>query len=130
MLFLFSFFFHFFKEVLDFFLTVPSISSSVFTSGFFFAGCFHFSLVVSPTGKIALESLWRMVAVVNWEGCHHRDCWSSVHLNCRMVVAEKVNEQVVTMTTPKTIVEAREKVLTMAAPAPGGLSEIHHSRGL
>jgi hypothetical protein len=47
-----------------------------------------------------------------------------------MVVAEKVNEQVVTMTTPKTIVEAREKVLTMAAPAPGGLSEIHHSRGL
>jgi hypothetical protein len=39
-----------------------------------------------------------MVAEVNWEGCHHRDCWSSVHPNCRMVVAEKVREQVVTMT--------------------------------
>jgi hypothetical protein len=71
-----------------------------------------------------------MVAEVNWEGCHHRDRWSSVHPNCRMVVAEKVSEQVVTMTAPETIVEAREQVLTMTAPAPGGLSEIHHSRGL
>jgi hypothetical protein len=44
-----------------------------------------------------------------------------------MVVAEKVSEQVVTMTAPETIVEAREQVLTMAAPAPGGLSEMHHS---
>jgi hypothetical protein len=61
-----------------------------------------------------------MVAEVNWEGCHHHDRWSSVHPNCRMVVAEKVSEQVVPMTAPK----------TMAAPAPGGLSEIHHSRGL
>jgi hypothetical protein len=47
-----------------------------------------------------------------------------------MVVAEKVSEQVVTMTAPETIVEAREQVLTTTAPAPGGLSEIHHSRGL
>jgi hypothetical protein len=63
-----------------------------------------------------------------------------------MVLVEKVSEQVVTMTTletiveaheqvltmmaPETIVEAREQVLTMTAPAPGGLSEIHHSRGL
>jgi hypothetical protein len=63
-----------------------------------------------------------------------------------MVLAEKVSEQVVmmtapemiveareqvlTMTTPETIVEAREQVLTMTATAPGGLSEIHHSRGL
>jgi hypothetical protein len=61
-----------------------------------------------------------MVAVVNWEGCHHRDRWSSVHPNCRMVVAEKVREQVVSMTAPE----------TMAALAPSGLSEIHHSRGL
>jgi hypothetical protein len=37
-----------------------------------------------------------------------------------MVVAEKVSEQVVLMTALE----------TMAAPAPGGLSEIHHSRGL
>jgi hypothetical protein len=58
-----------------------------------------------------------MVAEVNWEGCHHRDRWISVHPNCRMVVAEKVSEQVVPMTAPE----------TMAAPAPGGLSEIHHS---
>jgi hypothetical protein len=49
-----------------------------------------------------------MVAEVNWEGCHHRDRWSSVHPNCRLVVAEKVSEQVVTMTAPETIVEARE----------------------
>jgi hypothetical protein len=61
-----------------------------------------------------------MVAEVNWEGCHHRDRWSSVHLNCRMVVAQKVSEQVVPMMAPE----------MMAAPAPGGLSEIHHSRGL
>jgi hypothetical protein len=47
-----------------------------------------------------------------------------------MVVAEKVSEQVVMMTAPETIVEAREQVLKMTAPAPGGLSEIHHSRGL
>jgi hypothetical protein len=47
-----------------------------------------------------------------------------------MVVAGKVSEQVVMMTAPETIVEAREQVLTMAAPAPGGLSEIHHSQGL
>jgi hypothetical protein len=60
-----------------------------------------------------------------------------------MVLAEKVSEQVVTMTAPETIVEACEQVLTMTAPetiveareqvltmtalAPGGLSEIHHS---
>jgi hypothetical protein len=31
------------------------------------------------------------------------------------------------MTDPETIVEAREQVLTMTAPAPGGLSEIHNS---
>jgi hypothetical protein len=37
-----------------------------------------------------------------------------------MVVAEKVSEQVVLMTALE----------TMAAPALGGLSEIHHSRGL
>jgi hypothetical protein len=61
-----------------------------------------------------------MVAEVNWEGCHHRDRWSFVHPNCRMVVADKVSEQVVLMTAPE----------TMAAPAPGGLSEIHHSREL
>jgi hypothetical protein len=63
-----------------------------------------------------------------------------------MVLAEKVSEQVVMMTAPETVVEAREqvlkmtaletivearkKVLTMTAPAPGGLSEIHHSQGL
>jgi hypothetical protein len=47
-----------------------------------------------------------------------------------MVVAEKVSVQVVTMTAPEMIVEAREQVLTMAAPALGGISEIHHSRGL
>jgi hypothetical protein len=47
-----------------------------------------------------------------------------------MVVAEKVSKQVVTMTAPEMIVEAREQVLTMMAPTPGGLSEIHHSRGL
>jgi hypothetical protein len=41
-LFLFSSFFHFFKEVLDFFCTVPSVSSFVFASGFFFAGHFRF----------------------------------------------------------------------------------------
>jgi hypothetical protein len=28
------------------------------------------------------------------------------------------------------IVEAREQVVTMTAPAPGGLSKIHYSRGL
>jgi hypothetical protein len=49
-----------------------------------------------------------MVAEVNWDLCHHRDRWSSVHPNCRMVVAEKVSEQVVTMMAPETIVEARE----------------------
>jgi hypothetical protein len=63
-----------------------------------------------------------------------------------MVLAEKLSEQVVTMTAPETIVEAREQVLmmtspetiveareqvvTMTAPSLGGLSEIHHSRGL
>jgi hypothetical protein len=47
-----------------------------------------------------------------------------------MVVAEKVSKHVVTMTAPEMIVEAREQVLTMMAPAPGGLSEIRHSRGL
>jgi hypothetical protein len=71
-----------------------------------------------------------MVVEVNLEGCHHRDRWSSVHLNCPMVVAEKVSVQVVTMTAPETIVEAREQVLMMASPSLGGLSEIHHSRGL
>jgi hypothetical protein len=91
---------------------------------------FVFSLVVAPTWKIALESLWPMVAEVNWEGCHHRDRCSSLHPNCRMVLAEKVSEHVVTMMAPETIVEAREQVLTMTAPAPGGPSEIHHSRGL
>jgi hypothetical protein len=30
----------------------------------------------------------------------------------------------------ETIVEAREHVVTTTAPAPGGLSEIHHPRGL
>jgi hypothetical protein len=71
-----------------------------------------------------------MVAEVNWEGFHHRDRYSFIHLNCCMVVAKKVSEQVVTMTAPETIVEAREQVLMMTAPTPGGLSEIHHSRGL
>jgi hypothetical protein len=47
-----------------------------------------------------------------------------------MVVAEKVSEQVVMMTALETIVEAREQVLMMVASAPGGLSEIHHFRGL
>jgi hypothetical protein len=47
-----------------------------------------------------------------------------------MVVAEKVSEQVAMMMAPEMIGEAREQVLTMTAPAPGGLSEIHHSRGL
>jgi hypothetical protein len=47
-----------------------------------------------------------------------------------MVVAEKVSKQVVTMTAPETIVEAREQVLMMTAPAPGALLEIHHSWGL
>jgi hypothetical protein len=63
-----------------------------------------------------------------------------------MVLAEKVSEQVLTMTAPEMIVEAREQVLTMTAlnmiveareqvvtmtaPAPGGLSKIHYSRGL
>jgi hypothetical protein len=47
-----------------------------------------------------------------------------------MVVAEKVSKQVVTMTAPEMIVEAREQVLMMMAPAPSGLSEIHHSQGL
>jgi hypothetical protein len=61
-----------------------------------------------------------MVAEVNCEGCHHRDRWSSVYPNCRIVVAEKVSEQVVPMTASE----------TMAAPAPGSLSEIHHSQGL
>jgi hypothetical protein len=61
-----------------------------------------------------------MVAEVNWKGCHHRDRWSSVHPDCRMVAAEKVSKQVVPMTAPE----------TMAAPAPGGILEIHHSRGL
>jgi hypothetical protein len=37
-----------------------------------------------------------------------------------MVVVEKVSEKVVPMTALE----------TMAALAPGGLSEIHHSRGL
>jgi hypothetical protein len=48
-----------------------------------------------------------MVAEVNWEGCHHCDRSSFVHPNCRMVVAEKVSEQVVKMTAPEAIVEAR-----------------------
>jgi hypothetical protein len=47
-----------------------------------------------------------------------------------MVLAEKVSEQVVTMTAQETVVEAREQVLTMTALAPGCLSEIHHSQGL
>jgi hypothetical protein len=63
-----------------------------------------------------------------------------------MVLAEKVSEQVLTMTSPEMIVEAheqvltmtalnmiveaREQVVTMTAPAPGGLSKIHYSRGL
>jgi hypothetical protein len=71
-----------------------------------------------------------MVAEVNWEGCHHHDRWSSLHPKCRTVPAEKVSEQVVMMTAPETIVEAREQVLTMTAQTPGGLSEIHHSQGL
>jgi hypothetical protein len=71
-----------------------------------------------------------MVAEVNWEGYHHRDRWSPLHPNCRMVLAEKVSVQVVMMTSPEMIVEARDQVLTMTAPALDGLSEIHHSRGL
>jgi hypothetical protein len=47
-----------------------------------------------------------------------------------MVAAEKVREQVLMIMAPKMIVEAREQILTMTAPALGGLSEIHHSRGL
>jgi hypothetical protein len=47
-----------------------------------------------------------------------------------MVLAEKVSEQVVTMMAPKMIVKAREQVVMMTAPAPGGLSEIHYSKGL
>jgi hypothetical protein len=47
-----------------------------------------------------------------------------------MVLAEKVSEQVVTMMASKTIVEARKQVLTMTAPTPGGLLEIHHSQRL
>jgi hypothetical protein len=47
-----------------------------------------------------------------------------------MVLAEKVSKHVVTMMALETIVEAREKVLMMTAPTPGGLSEIHHSQGL
>jgi hypothetical protein len=47
-----------------------------------------------------------------------------------MVLAEKVSEQVVMMTAPEAIVEAREQVVMMTTPAPGGLSEIHHSGGL
>jgi RNA-splicing ligase RtcB len=55
-----------------------------------------------------------------------------------MTVPEMIveaREQVVTMTAPKMIVEAREQVVTMMAletivKALGGLSEIHHSRGL
>jgi hypothetical protein len=34
-----------------------------------------------------------------------------------MVLADKVSEQVVTMTAPEMIVEAHEQVLTMTAPA-------------
>jgi predicted ABC-class ATPase len=70
-----------------------------------------FLLVVAPTGKIApmtFVALRPMVAEVNWEGFHHRDRWSSLLSNCRMVFAEKVSEQVVMMMAPKTIVEARE----------------------
>jgi hypothetical protein len=91
-----------------------------------------------------------MVAEVNWEGCHHRDRWSSLLPNCRMVLTEKetivearkqvvtmtapetivqAREKVVTMTVPKTIVEAHKQVVTMTAPAPRGLSDIHRSRG-
>jgi hypothetical protein len=89
--------FAFSKKSLTSFHTDPSVSSSVFASSFSLLIVFVFSLVVAPTWKIALESLWRMVVEVNWEGCHHRDRRSSVHPNCRMVVAEKVNEQVVLM---------------------------------
>jgi energy-coupling factor transporter transmembrane protein EcfT len=55
--------------------TVPSVSSYVF----FLLVIFIFSLVVSLTWKIGLESLWPMVAEVNWEGCHHRDCWRKIY---------------------------------------------------
>jgi hypothetical protein len=80
----------------------------LFASGFSFAG--HFRLFFG--------------------GCTNlKDC-AREHLNCHMVVAEKVSEQIVMMTAPEMIVEAREQVLTMTAPAPGGLSEIHHSQGL
>jgi hypothetical protein len=41
-LFLFAFLFHFCKEVLEFFIYSPSVSSSVFGSCFFFVGRFHF----------------------------------------------------------------------------------------
>jgi hypothetical protein len=74
---------------------------------FFFGGCIDL--------KIALETyvaraLRLMVAEVNWEGYHHRDRWSSLLPNCHMVLVGKVSEQVL--------------------EAPGGLSEIHHFRGL
>jgi hypothetical protein len=53
-------------------------------------------------------ALRTMVAEVNLEGCYHRDRWISLLPNCRMVLAEKLSEQVVTMMAPETIVEARE----------------------
>jgi hypothetical protein len=62
------------------------------------------------------RALRPIVVEVNWEGCPHRDRCNSLLPNC-MVLAEKVSEQVVTMTALEMIVEA-----------PGGLSKIHHSR--
>jgi hypothetical protein len=38
------------------------------------------------------HALRLMVAEMNWEGCHHRDRWSSLLSNCRMVLAENVSE--------------------------------------
>jgi hypothetical protein len=143
--FLFSFIFA--KKSLTSLSAVPSVSSSVlFGSGFFFASHFRFFFGGCIDLKDCARELVIMVAEVNWEGCHHRDRWSSLHPNCCMVLAERVSEKVVTMTSPEmiaeareqvltmtapeTIVEAREKVLMMTAPTPSGLSEIHHSRGL
>jgi hypothetical protein len=42
----------------------------------------------------------------------------------------ETHKQILTTTASETIAEAREQVVTMTAPALGGLSEIRHSRGL
>jgi hypothetical protein len=78
---------------------------------FSFFGHFHFFFGGCTDLKIALETyvaraLRLMVAEVNWEEYHHRDCWSSLLPNCHMVLVGKVSEQVL--------------------EAPRVLSEIHH----